>query len=37
MREQARKHYDQGDCHEASRLRQTPQRRQGIAEHSLHR
>ena len=38
MREQARKRYDQGDCHEAiSRLCQTPQRRMGIIRHSLYR
>ena len=27
MREQARKRYDQGDCHEVSHLYETPQRR----------
>lgn len=35
MDEQARKRYDQGDCHEANRLRQTSQRRMGIIRHSL--
>ena len=35
MREQARKLYDQGDCHEASHLYETPQRRMGISWHSL--